>query len=137
MGCVADGQFFCNLIIAGTIIFGGGPVVIPLLRDYVVVPGMSACSGTNTFDLTDRLGQLPRLPSRFRHPVRLAFPKVTHYLINQTSIPRPQLQFCSSPRLPRLPRLSTPRRSLGVHRNLLSGYPPQTRSTSPLRHMAR
>ena len=41
MGCVADGQFFCNLIIAGTIIFGGGPVVIPLLRDYVVVPGMS------------------------------------------------------------------------------------------------
>lgn len=34
-----DVQFFCNLIIAGTIIFGGGPVVIPLLRDYVVVPG--------------------------------------------------------------------------------------------------
>lgn len=27
------------MIIAGTIIFGGGPVVIPLLRDYVVVPG--------------------------------------------------------------------------------------------------
>jgi chromate transport protein ChrA len=37
----ADEQFFCNLIIAGTIIFGGGPVVIPLLRDYVVVPGKS------------------------------------------------------------------------------------------------
>lgn len=27
------------MIIAGTIIFGGGPVVIPLLRDYVVVEG--------------------------------------------------------------------------------------------------
>ena len=34
-------QFFCNMIIAGTIIFGGGPVVIPLLRDYVVVEGES------------------------------------------------------------------------------------------------
>lgn len=75
MGCVADGQFFCNLIIAGTIIFGGGPVVIPLLRDYVVVPGMSPCSGTSTVELTDRLGQLSRLPSRFRHPVCLVIPK--------------------------------------------------------------
>ncbi|KJA29875.1 hypothetical protein HYPSUDRAFT_31893 [Hypholoma sublateritium FD-334 SS-4] len=28
-----------NMILAGTIIFGGGPVVIPLLRDYVVAPG--------------------------------------------------------------------------------------------------
>jgi len=27
------------MLIAGTIIFGGGPVVIPLLRDYVVVEG--------------------------------------------------------------------------------------------------
>lgn len=27
------------MIIAGTIIFGGGPVVIPLLRDYVVTEG--------------------------------------------------------------------------------------------------
>ncbi|TXT15516.1 hypothetical protein VHUM_00019 [Vanrija humicola] len=32
-------DFFCNMIIAGTIIFGGGPVVIPLLRGYVVDPG--------------------------------------------------------------------------------------------------
>lgn len=32
-------QFFASMILAGTIIFGGGPVVIPLLRDYVVVPG--------------------------------------------------------------------------------------------------
>ena len=27
------------MLISGTIIFGGGPVVIPLLRDYVVVEG--------------------------------------------------------------------------------------------------
>ncbi|PPQ77389.1 hypothetical protein CVT25_010971 [Psilocybe cyanescens] len=30
---------FNNMFLAGTIIFGGGPVVIPLLRDYVVDPG--------------------------------------------------------------------------------------------------
>lgn len=30
---------FNNMFLAGTIIFGGGPVVIPLLREYVVVPG--------------------------------------------------------------------------------------------------
>lgn len=27
------------MLVAGSVIFGGGPVVIPLLRDYVVVPG--------------------------------------------------------------------------------------------------
>lgn len=32
-------KFFSNMLLAGTIIFGGGPVVIPLLRDYVVVEG--------------------------------------------------------------------------------------------------
>ncbi|KAI9684641.1 MAG: hypothetical protein M1829_000014 [Trizodia sp. TS-e1964] len=32
-------QIFANLFLAGTIIFGGGPVVIPLLREYVVVEG--------------------------------------------------------------------------------------------------
>ncbi|GMK58117.1 hypothetical protein CspeluHIS016_0501490 [Cutaneotrichosporon spelunceum] len=32
-------DFFSNMIVAGTIIFGGGPVVIPLLRDYVVAEG--------------------------------------------------------------------------------------------------
>ncbi|GAA5892657.1 uncharacterized protein JCM6883_007430 [Sporobolomyces salmoneus] len=32
-------EFFTNLLLAGTIIFGGGPVVIPLLRGYVVDPG--------------------------------------------------------------------------------------------------
>jgi chromate transport protein ChrA len=30
---------FANMYLAGTIIFGGGPVVIPLLREYVVQPG--------------------------------------------------------------------------------------------------
>ncbi|KAF3230904.1 hypothetical protein TWF191_008746 [Orbilia oligospora] len=30
---------FANLYLAGTIIFGGGPVVIPLLRDYIVGEG--------------------------------------------------------------------------------------------------
>jgi chromate transport protein ChrA len=32
-------DLFANLYLAGTIIFGGGPVVIPLLREYIVAPG--------------------------------------------------------------------------------------------------
>lgn len=32
-------QLFTNLYLAGTIIFGGGPVVIPLLRQYIVTEG--------------------------------------------------------------------------------------------------
>lgn len=32
-------DLFANMYLAGTIIFGGGPVVIPLLRQYVVEPG--------------------------------------------------------------------------------------------------
>ncbi len=32
-------RLFTNLYLAGTIIFGGGPVVIPLLREYVVAEG--------------------------------------------------------------------------------------------------
>ncbi|VUC35823.1 unnamed protein product [Clonostachys rosea] len=32
-------QLFSNMYLAGTIIFGGGPVVIPLLREYVVAEG--------------------------------------------------------------------------------------------------
>ncbi|KAI1805197.1 chromate transporter-domain-containing protein [Daldinia bambusicola] len=32
-------RLFANLYLAGTIIFGGGPVVIPLLREYVVAEG--------------------------------------------------------------------------------------------------
>ena len=32
-------SLFNNMYLAGTVIFGGGPVVIPLLREYVVEPG--------------------------------------------------------------------------------------------------
>ncbi|KAK6430248.1 hypothetical protein LTR95_013597 [Oleoguttula sp. CCFEE 5521] len=32
-------DLFANLYLAGTIIFGGGPVVIPLLREYIVAQG--------------------------------------------------------------------------------------------------
>jgi len=32
-------RLFTNMFLAGTIIFGGGPVVIPLLREYVVEEG--------------------------------------------------------------------------------------------------
>ena len=32
-------RLFSNLYLVGTIIFGGGPVVIPLLREYVVAEG--------------------------------------------------------------------------------------------------
>ncbi|KAI0204547.1 hypothetical protein F4808DRAFT_346580 [Astrocystis sublimbata] len=32
-------SLFANLYLAGTLIFGGGPVVIPLLREYVVAEG--------------------------------------------------------------------------------------------------
>lgn len=32
-------DFFTNILLAGTLIFGGGPVVIPLLRGYTVDPG--------------------------------------------------------------------------------------------------
>lgn len=32
-------SLFANMFLAGTIIFGGGPVVIPLLREYVVAEG--------------------------------------------------------------------------------------------------
>jgi chromate transport protein ChrA len=32
-------SLFANMYLAGTIIFGGSPVVIPLLREYVVVEG--------------------------------------------------------------------------------------------------
>ena len=32
-------DYFTNMYLAGTVIFGGGPVVIPLLREYVVETG--------------------------------------------------------------------------------------------------
>lgn len=56
-------DFFVNMVIAGVIIFGGGPVVIPLLREYTVVPGQSPLS--NNLEAaaegqsSKRLGGLP------------------------------------------------------------------------------
>ena len=32
-------RLFANMYLAGTIIFGGGPVVVPLLREYIVAEG--------------------------------------------------------------------------------------------------
>ncbi|PNS21249.1 hypothetical protein CAC42_1028 [Sphaceloma murrayae] len=32
-------EFVANMVLAGSVIFGGGPVLIPLMRDYVVQPG--------------------------------------------------------------------------------------------------
>lgn len=63
-------DLFANMYLAGTIIFGGGPVVIPLLREYVVQPGwvssrdfllglaiIQACPGPN-FNFGVYLGAL-------------------------------------------------------------------------------
>ncbi|TFK76101.1 hypothetical protein BDN72DRAFT_867800 [Pluteus cervinus] len=63
-------QLFSNMFLAGTVIFGGGPVVIPLLREYVVQPGwvsprdfliglaiIQACPGPN-FNFAVFLGAL-------------------------------------------------------------------------------
>jgi chromate transport protein ChrA len=61
---------FANLYLAGTIIFGGGPVVIPLLREYIVAEGwvsprdfllglalIQSCPGPN-FNFAVYLGSL-------------------------------------------------------------------------------
>lgn len=63
-------KLFANLYLAGTIIFGGGPVVIPLLREYIVAEGwvsprdfliglavIQACPGPN-FNFAVFLGGL-------------------------------------------------------------------------------
>ncbi|OKP14837.1 hypothetical protein PENSUB_5901 [Penicillium subrubescens] len=63
-------KLFANLYLAGTIIFGGGPVVIPLLREYIVAEGwvsprdfliglavIQACPGPN-FNFAVFLGSL-------------------------------------------------------------------------------
>lgn len=63
-------SLFANMFLAGTIIFGGGPVVIPLLREYVVAEGwvsqrdfliglaiIQACPGPN-FNFAVFLGSL-------------------------------------------------------------------------------
>ena len=74
-------DLFANMYLAGTIIFGGGPVVIPLLREYVVEPGwvssrdfllglaiIQAFPGPN-FNFGVYLGALALLPSQ--HPTIL------------------------------------------------------------------
>ncbi|ORY02451.1 chromate ion transporter-like protein [Clohesyomyces aquaticus] len=70
-------DLFANMYLAGTIIFGGGPVVIPLLREYVVEPGwvsprdfliglaiIQAFPGPN-FNFGVFLGALALAPTRF------------------------------------------------------------------------
>ncbi|KAJ9634218.1 hypothetical protein H2199_009102 [Coniosporium tulheliwenetii] len=70
-------DLFANMYLAGTVIFGGGPVVIPLLREYVVQPGwvssrdfliglaiIQAFPGPN-FNFAVYLGALTLLPSEF------------------------------------------------------------------------
>ncbi|KKZ63487.1 hypothetical protein EMCG_02218 [[Emmonsia] crescens] len=74
-------DLFASMYLAGTIIFGGGPVVIPLLREYVVEPGwvsprdfliglaiIQAFPGPN-FNFAVYLGALTLAPSR--HPTVL------------------------------------------------------------------
>ena len=68
-------RLFANMFLAGTIIFGGGPVVIPLLREYVVAEGwvgprdfliglalIQAFPGPN-FNFAVFLGSLTAMPS--------------------------------------------------------------------------
>ncbi|KAJ5159813.1 chromate transporter-domain-containing protein [Penicillium canariense] len=70
-------DLFTSMYLAGTVIFGGGPVVIPLLRSYVVSPGwvsardfliglaiIQAFPGPN-FNFAVFLGALALQPTRF------------------------------------------------------------------------
>lgn len=81
---------FANMYLAGTIIFGGGPVVIPLLSEYVnllpkfpITPPPASSKNINQLTTATqihrrrRLGLLSRLPPRPSH---------------HPSLPRPQLQ---------------------------------------------
>lgn len=52
-------DFFCNMLVAGVIIFGGGPVVIPLLKGYTVDNGKSLSVIADS-----RLGSSARLSTR-------------------------------------------------------------------------
>ncbi|KAJ2931703.1 hypothetical protein H1R20_g5526, partial [Candolleomyces eurysporus] len=77
---------FNNMFLAGTIIFGGGPVVIPLLREYVVEPGwvssrdfllglaiIQAMPGPN-FNFAVYLGALATLSGTTNHSVATTLP---------------------------------------------------------------
>jgi hypothetical protein len=59
------------MVLAGTIIFGGGPVVIPLLRDYVVVPGESVLVMEIVAKLICRMGQLEGFFAYLCHTVSI------------------------------------------------------------------
>jgi hypothetical protein len=88
--------------------------------------------------LIDRMGQLTRFSSCLRYPV-CPTPSPNYIVTSsdhQTSIPRPKLQFRSSPRIPRQPRLSPTRCNPRIHRNLLTRYPPQVRFTTTIRFLA-
>jgi chromate transport protein ChrA len=56
-------DLFANLYLAGTIIFGGGPVVIPLLREYVVAPGWVSWAKLQLRSLPGSVSS-----ARHRHP---------------------------------------------------------------------
>lgn len=77
---------FNNMFLAGTIIFGGGPVVIPLLREYVVEPGwvssrdfllglaiIQAMPGPN-FNFAVYLGALATLGGNASHSTATTLP---------------------------------------------------------------
>lgn len=84
-------SLFNNMFLAGTIIFGGGPVVIPLLREYVVQPGWvtprdfilgfaiaQAFPGPN-FDFAVYLGSLALASTGFS-PTKSLFGAILGYL---------------------------------------------------------
>lgn len=91
-------SLFSNLYLAGTIIFGGGPVVIPLLREYIVDEGwvtprdfliglavIQALPGPN-FNFAVYLGGLT--------VVKLGYSPVTGALIGYVGIFAPGMVLC-------------------------------------------
>lgn len=76
-------DLFANLWLAGTIIFGGGPVVVPLLREYIVAPGWVS---PRDFLLGLAITQAVRVaPQVIQHVL-------AHWLI-VSIVPRTELQF--------------------------------------------
>jgi chromate transport protein ChrA len=66
-------KLFSNLLVAGTIIFGGGPVVIPLLQVGFVFRGYSICFSPFVGVHSDpRMGQHARLLIRLRHSASIS-----------------------------------------------------------------
>src|ERR1700722_15237233 len=80
-------EFFANLLVAGTILFGGGPVVIPLLQvRYVLVFHSNA--------------QFSTVLGIHRHPWLGQHQGLLVWLCHPASIPRAELQLCCLPRSP-------------------------------------